>query len=69
MTSATAPLADDLAHRDALGARTLLVAGLAAAIATSTAAATAVQGRLPVVRRVREVFSRTVQVVELRRAR
>jgi hypothetical protein len=69
MSSATAPLVDDLAHHDALGVRTHLAAGLAAASATIIAAATAVHGRPPVVRRVREAFSLTVQVVELRRAR
>ena len=67
MTSATAHLVDDLAHRDALDARTLPAAALAAGTATNTAAVTAVHVRPTVVRRVREATSLTAQVEELRR--
>jgi hypothetical protein len=68
MTSATAHLADDLAHRGALDAPTLPAAAHAAAIATSIAAVTAAHGRPTVVRRVQEATSRLTQLEELRRA-
>lgn len=68
MISATAHPVDDPAHRDALGAHTHLEAALAAEeTVTNTVAATVVQGRQTVVRKLREAISLTVQVVELRR--
>jgi hypothetical protein len=65
MTSATAHHVDDLAHRDALDARTLPAAVLAAE--RTTVALNAARGPRTVALKVREVISLTVPVEEVHR--
>jgi hypothetical protein len=65
MTSATAHLVDDLAHRDALDVRTLPVAALAAE--KITVALNAARGPRTAVPQLRQVIRRTVPVEEVHR--
>jgi hypothetical protein len=65
MTSATAHLVDDLAHRDAPDALTLPVAARAAG--RTIAALSAARGPPTVVRKVLEATNRTVLAEELHR--